>query len=130
MKILLSMLLSIGFGLGVISSASASDNQKTYGVEAKFGSQVVEKQSLLQPEVLEALVEPYLEQVENRSTRVGEQEQLNVWIVADDGKGYKVFFNQNTHKFGLAEYVKGSAPYTSDTLHVRNELTKIFVASK
>ena len=128
MKTLLSIVLSIGFGLGIISSVSASDNQEAYGVVEKFGSQVVQKQSLLQKEVLEALVEPYLEQIENRSTRVGEQEHLNVWIVADDGKGYKVFFDQNTQKFGLVKYVKGSTPFTSDTLHVRNELTKLFLA--
>ncbi|MCK4587502.1 MAG: hypothetical protein KAU29_09175 [Gammaproteobacteria bacterium] len=128
MKTLLSIVLSIGFGLGIISSVSASDNQEAYGVVEKFGSQVVQKQSLLQKEVLEALVEPYLEQIENRSTREGEQEHLNVWIVADDGKGYKVFFDQNTQKFGLVKYVKGSTPFTSDTLHVRNELTKLFLA--
>lgn len=128
MKTLLSMVLSIGFGLGIISNVSASDNQETYGVVTKFGSQIVQKQSLLQKEVLDALVEPYLEQIENRSTRQGEHEQLNVWVVADDGKGYKVFYNQNTQKFGLAKYVKGSASFTSDTLHVRNELTKLFLA--
>ena len=130
MKTLLSIVLSIGFGLGIISSVSASDNQEAYGVVEKFGSQVVQKQSLLHKEVLEALVEPYFEQIENRSMRDGEQEYLNVWVVADDGKGNKVFYNQNTQKFGLAKYVKGSAPFTSDTLHVRNELTKLFLAQK
>lgn len=128
MKVLFSLIVSIGLGLGIVSTVSASNNQETNGVIAKYGSQVITNQSILQREVLDSLVEPYLEQIENRSMKEGEQGYLNVWIVADDGKGYKVFYNQHTKKFGLAKYVKDSKPFTSDTLHVQNDLTNLFLA--
>ena len=134
MKTLISMIASIGLALGIVSTASATGNQQTSiqpttDVVANFGSQVMQNQTILQKEVLDALVEPYLEQIENRSGKDGKQEYLNVWIIADDGKGYKVFYNQHNHKFGLAKYVKDSKPFTSDNLRVQNELTKLFLAS-
>lgn len=128
MKTLFSMIASIGLGLSIISTVSASSIQQTSSDITQFGSHVAKNQSLLQKEVLDALVEPYLEQIENRSSKEGEGKYLNVWIVADDGKGYKVFYNQNTRKFGLARYVKDSKPFTSESLHVQNELTKLFLA--
>ena len=124
MRTLLSMIASIALGFGVVTLATASTNDDIDTV-AKLNQPVVQGKLVLHQEVLDALVEPYLEEIINHDN---DQHRMLVWIIADDGKTYKVFYNQETHTFGLAKYAKGDTPFTSGSLQVQNELTRVFLA--
>jgi len=124
MNILFSIITIAALIFGIFSSANANTNGDLDSL-AKSNQSVVQGKLVLQKKVLEALVEPYIEEIINQN---GNDERILVWVIADDGKSYKVFYNQETKKFGLAKYAKGSTPFTSDSLHVQNELTKAFLA--
>lgn len=134
MKIITSIIVWIGLSLSMIATVFAADVREPYGIEYKYGSQLLIKQSPLQKEMRNAFVEPYLERIEIRNTlddlKAENPTYLKAWIIADDRKGYKVFFNQNTNKFGLAKYKSGSISYTSEALKLFSELTKVFMARK
>ncbi len=79
-----------------------------------------------------AIVEPYNLQIELRDT----VEQMNaeppvvceVWVVADDREGYKVFYNPNTCEFGLAEYNPGDDNDIPSSINVNGDFVGTFMA--
>ena len=76
-----------------------------------------------------AIVEPYLERMELRDTieQIGnkEPEYAQLWVVADDNDGYKVFYDPVAHEFGLAAYNEGDIP---QTIGVRGDFVGTFMA--
>ncbi len=134
MKKITPIIISLGISLGFISTVHATDIKQIYGVEHKYESNVLAKNTFNQKQIKESLVEPYLQGIEKRDSSDKSQTLkpglLKVWIIADDHKGYKIYFNQDTKKFGLARYEQGGTPYTSDSSFVPNELTKVFLARK
>ena len=133
-SILISLGISIGLSLGIVSTVSATDIKKIYGVEHKYKPNVLAESILNQNNINKTLVEPYLQNIENRKSpdksQILKPSLLKVWIIADDQKGYKIYFNQDTKKFGLAKYEQGEIPYTSNSSFVPNELTRVFLARK
>lgn len=126
MRTLVSMIMAIVLGFGLVTVASASTNNDVDTV-ANLNQPIVKGKLVLHQEVLDALVEPYLEEIVNRDS---DHKRMLVWIIADDGKTYKVFYDQQTRKFGLAKYAEGNTPFTSDSLHVDTELTRVFLARR
>ena len=76
-----------------------------------------------------AIVEPYLEKMELRDTydQIGkkEPEYGQLWVVADDNSGHKVFYDPSEREFGLAIYAKGDIP---QTVGVRGDFVGTFMA--
>lgn len=76
-----------------------------------------------------SIVEPYLENMELRDTfdQMGmeEPEYQELWVVADDNNGYKVFYDPSAEEFGLATYAEGEAP---TTIGVRGDFVGTFMA--
>ena len=109
----------MGLGLSLFSISFAVNAQ---------GSNVI------QLEVKQALVEPYMEQIEIKNAindlKSEKPTYMKVWIMADDRKGSKIYFNQDTKKFGLARYAKGESPFTSDAFTESNKLTQAFLTRK
>ena len=135
MKKNISIILWMGLSLSIVSTVYATDAQQVYGAEYKYGTKHVTNKISTQEKISEALVEPYIQGIEMREsstdTQVIKPSLLKVWIIADDHKGYKIYFNQNTRKFGLARYAQqGETPFVSDTSYVPTELTKVFLSRK
>ena len=135
MKKNISIIVWMGLCLGIASTAYATDVRQVYGAEYKYGTKHVTNEVTTQEKIGEALVEPYLQKVEIRKESDGAQtikpSLLKVWIIADDHKGYKIYFNQNTREFGLARYSQqGETPFVSDSSYIPTELTKVFLARK
>jgi hypothetical protein len=111
------------FFAGVFFISSPVNAQESRGVT-----------SLVQLEVREALVAPYLEQIKIKKTisdlNIEKPAFMKVWIMADDRKGSKIYFNQETKKFGMARYAKRESPFTSDNFVESNELPKVFMTRK
>jgi hypothetical protein len=109
----------MGLGLSLFFVAFAANAQDSNG---------------MQLEVKQALVEPYMEQIEIKNTindlRSEKPTYMKVWIMADDRKGSKIYFNQDTKKFGLARYAQGESPFTSDAFIESNKLTQAFLTRK
>jgi len=88
----------------------------------------------MQVEVKQALVEPYMEQIEIKNTindlKSEKPTYMKVWIMADDRKGSKIYFNQDTKKFGLARYALGESPFTTDAFIESDKLTQVFLTRK
>jgi len=76
-----------------------------------------------------AIVEPYLEEMELRDSyeQLGmkEPEYEQLWVVADDNNGYKVFYDPLAEEFGLAEYAEKQMP---TTMGVRGDFVGTFMA--
>ena len=106
------------------------------GFSLFFISFAVNAQSFIgmQVEVKQALVEPYMEQIEIKNTindlKSEKPNYMKVWIMADDRKGSKIYFNQETKKFGLAKYAQGESPFTSAGFIESNKLTQVFLTRK
>ena len=120
--------------MGFVSTVYATDIKQIYGVEHKYESNILARNIFNQKKISELLVEPYLQGIENRKSSkqslTSKPDLLKVWIIADDQKGYKIYFNQETKKFGLARYAQGETPYVSDSSAVNNDLTRVFLARK
>ena len=135
MKKNISIIIWMGLSLGIASTAYATDVRQIYGAEYKYGTKHITNNMTTQEKIGEALVEPYIQKIEVRKSPDGTQtikpSLLKVWIIADDHKGYKIYFNQNTRKFGLARYAQqGETPFVSDSSYVPTELTKVFLTRK
>ena len=80
-------------------------------------------------QIKSAIVEPYMEKMELRDTfeQFGskEPEYAQLWVVADDNDGYKVFYDPATREFGLAVYAKDDIP---QTIGVRGDFVGTFMA--
>ena len=135
MKKITSIIISLGLCLSFVSTVYATDVRQVYGAEYKYGARHITNKMTTQEKIGEALVEPYLQRVEMHKSSGGTQtiksSLLKVWIIADDHKGYKIYFNQNTREFGLAKYAQqGETPFVSDSSYVPTELTKAFLPRK
>ena len=79
-----------------------------------------------------ALVEPYKINIELRDT----MEQIKssppviceVWVVADDRRGYKIIYNPKTREFGLAQYTVGDNYDIPLSINVNGDLVGTFMA--
>lgn len=131
-----SISIMLRIGLGMISTVYGANIQGSDETENKYGypMSATQSQLLLQKEIREAFVGPYLERIEIRNAsnepKTGSPITLEVWIIADDRKGYKVFYDYTTLKFGLAKYTQGGIPYTSEPLNLSNDLTTLFLPRK
>ena len=76
-----------------------------------------------------SIVDPYLENMELRDTyeqmKKKEPEYMQLWVVADDRDGYKVFYDPSAEEFGLATYARGEIPIT---IGVRGDFVGTFMA--
>ncbi len=55
-------------------------------------------------------------------------ELCEVWVVADDREGYKVFYNPSTREFGLAQYKPGDEPDMPSSINVNGDFVGTFMA--
>ncbi len=80
-------------------------------------------------ELKASLVEPYREKIELQDTieQIGAKTPVysDVWIVADDRKSYKVFYDEKEQIFGLAKYTPDNFPAT---VNVYGDLVGTFMA--
>jgi hypothetical protein len=136
MKKITPIILYIGLTLGFVTTANATDSLNTFSAEDKDGINISTKLFSTQEIAIEALVEPYMERIENKDSTGDSQKlkpnHLNVWIIADDQNGHKIYYDQNTKHFGLAKKIVGlsGTPYATCSMYKPNELTKIFLARK
>lgn len=79
-----------------------------------------------------ALVEPYQQQIELRDTNEQMKAEppilCEVWVVADDREGYKVFYNPKTQEFGLAQYKPGDESDVPSSFNVNGDFVGTFMA--
>jgi len=82
--------------------------------EPNKGSQLLAKQQPSADRLNNAWVEPYLEpvQIKTNSTVKDNLKVMEVWIMADDHQGVKIYYNQVSKKFGLAHYQPGKPSFT------------------
>lgn len=130
-----STLLMVWIGLSMIAAVYVTNAQAFDETDRKHGDPMSASRLQLpmerQREILETYVQPYLERIEVRNETNDSQADkpifLKVWIIADGGNGYKVFYDQLTATFGLAKYTPGITPYI---LNISDDPKKLFFLYK
>jgi len=110
---------------GVFGTASALTLDQN---ESNYGYQLQAKRQPMSDQLRNSLVEPYLEpiQIKSNSTRQDSQKVIKVWIMADDRKGAKIYFNQVSQKFGLAHYQPGKRSFTYANYQELQKISDVF----
>ncbi len=83
-------------------------------------------------ECASAIVEPYQELIVLRDTVEQMKSKSPIvckaWVVANDKKGYLVFYNPNVEEFGLASYLPGSESSMAQSIGVSGDFVGTFMA--